>query len=142
MSCDYGVWYSERSLTNDEAATVYTALCEKWPFLAGENTSVRTFYDELTHHWPELGTVPSDKIGDKEYCPWSCEISHSGMAVVAACVWPMANKVGHFIEQLAAKHRLVFYDPQSDRLVLPKHRKTPQLNKRNWIRRLFHGSGE
>ena len=141
MSCDYGVWHSDKPLTNDEATKIYIALCDLWPFLEGEKPSVRTFYDELTKRWPELDTVPDEKVDDKEYCPWSCAISHSGMAVVTACVWPMADKVGQFIQQLAAKHRLVFYDPQSERLVLPEHLSALQDKKSSWIGRLFDRSG-
>jgi fido (protein-threonine AMPylation protein) len=73
MSCDYGFWHSETSLTNEESAKIYIGLCEQWPFLEGENRAVRAFYDELTRRWPELGTVPHEKIDDKDYCPWSCE---------------------------------------------------------------------
>ena len=85
MSCDYGVWHSETSLTKEEAAQIYLALCEQWPFLEGENAAIRDFYDELTRRWPEIDTVPEEKLGDHDYCPWSCEICHSGMAVVTAC---------------------------------------------------------
>jgi hypothetical protein len=123
MSCDYGVWYSDTPPTKEEAAKIYVALCEQWPFLQGENHGVRAFYNELTGRWPELDTVPEEKIDDKDYCPWSCAISHSGMAVVTPCVWSMAGKVGSSIEELARKYKLVFFDPQSERVVLPEHLK-------------------
>ena len=137
MSCDYGVWYSETRLTNKEAAKIYVALCEQWPFLEGEHPAVRDFYDELTRRWPEIDTVPDERIGDKDYCPWSCEISHSGIAVVTACVWSMADKVGAFIQELAIKHKLVFFDPQSERVLLPDHLATTQSKKRGWFGGLF-----
>jgi hypothetical protein len=137
MSCDYGVWHSETSMTNEEAAKIYTGLCEQWPFLEGENRSVRAFYDELTRRWPELDTVPDEKIDDKDCCPWSCAISHSGMAVVTACVWPMADKVGSLVKHLATKHQLVFFDPQSERVHLPRHLKSLPSKKGSWFRRVF-----
>ena len=140
MSCDYGVWYSDKPLTGKEAATIYLALCEQWPFLEGEKPDVRAFYDELTKRWPELDTVPDEKIEDKDYCPWSCEISHSGMAVVAACVWSMADKVGSVVQDLAIKHKLVFFDPQSDRVHLPDHLKAMHVSEPSWLRRVFGGS--
>jgi hypothetical protein len=138
MSCDYGVWYSETPLTNEEAAKIYVSLCEQWPFLEGEYPMVRAFYDELTRHWPELDTVSEEKIDDKEYCPWSCAISHSGIAVVTACVWPMADKVGSFVKDLATKHQLVLFDPQSERVHLPERLKATQVKKDGLLRRLFH----
>jgi hypothetical protein len=137
MSCDYGVWYSEAPLTNEEAAKIYVGLCEQWPFLEGENQAVRAFYDELTARWPELDSVPDEKIGDKNYCPWSCAISHSGAAVVTACVWSMADKVGSIIKELARKHELVFYDPQDDRVRLPDRQESRQVRKGGWLQRLF-----
>lgn len=142
MSCDYGVWYSEAAVTNAEAAKIYLGLCEKWPYLEGESPAVRAFYDELTTRWPELDAVPDDKIDDKDLCPWSCEISHSGMAVVTACVWSMADKVGHFVEELAIKHRLVFFDPQSERVRVPEHLMAMQGRKSSWWSRFFGGSAE
>jgi len=141
MSCDYGVWHSETSLTNEEAAKIYVALCEQWPFLDGENRAVRAFYDELTKRWPELDTVPDEKIDDKNYCPWSCAISHSGMAVVTACVWSMADKVGSFVKELATRHQLVFFDPQSERVHLPEQMKSLTGKKSGWFGRVFGGSG-
>ncbi len=140
MSCDYGVWYSEAPLTTEEATTIYVALCEQWPFLQGENEAVRTFYRELTGHWPEIDTVPDEKIDDHEYCPWSCEISHSGMAVVTACVWPMGGKVGTYMKDLATKHKLVFYDPQSERVTLPEHLRSRSAKRGTWLGRVFSRS--
>jgi hypothetical protein len=119
MSCDYAVWQSERPLTDDEAGRIYQRLCESWPHLEGHSPELQAFYDELTARWPEIDTLPEDRVGDFDYCPWSCALDHSGMAVVMACVWPKANKVGDFVQQLAAKHGLVFYDPQSDLVIMP-----------------------
>jgi hypothetical protein len=137
MSCDYGVWYSETPLTDKEAAEIYVCLCEQWPFFAGENQAVRAFYDELTKRWPELDAVPEGRVGDTEYCPWSCAISRSGMAVVTSCVWSMADKVGSFLEELAVKHELVFFDPQSERVNLPARLKAMQAKENSGLRRLL-----
>jgi hypothetical protein len=140
MSCDYGVWYSDNPLTNEEATKIYLALCERWPYLEGENKAVRVFYDELIRRWPEVDMVPDEKIDDKDYCPWSCAISHSGMAVVTACVWSMAGKVGEVIEELAVKHKLVFFDPQSERVRLPEHLEAMRAERGGWLRRLLSRS--
>ena len=120
MSCDFGIWHSDKLLTNQEAAQIYVRLCEEWPFLEGENPAVRAFYDDLTKRWPELDTVPDEKVDDADYCPWSCAISHSGMAVVVSCVWPKSDDVAAFVQGLAAKHQLILYDPQADKVHLPQ----------------------
>jgi hypothetical protein len=66
MSCDYGAWYSETSVTKEEAAKIYIALCEEWPSLEGENASVRDFSNDLTKRWPEVDTIPEERIDDHE----------------------------------------------------------------------------
>ena len=73
MSFDLGVWHSDVPLTDDEAAEIYTKLCESKLALSGENKAVEAFYNELTSRWPEIDTVP-DKIDDTDYCPWSCAL--------------------------------------------------------------------
>ena len=134
MSCDYGVWYSEKALTDKEAAGIYIRLCDNWPFLEGENHAVAAFYEELTGRWPEIDSIAEERVGDFEYCPWSVAIDHSGMAVIMACVWPKADEVGSFVQQLAAKHKLIFYDPQSDRVHLPDHLKA---KRQSFLKKLF-----
>jgi len=105
MSFDLGVWHSEVPLTDKEAAKIYVALCEKWPYLKGESPSIAAFYYDLTAQWPEIETMPEDQIDNKEYCPWSCSLNHSGMAVIMACVWSMADDVAAFVEALAKEVR-------------------------------------
>ena len=120
MSFDLGVWHSDRPLTDGEAAQTYVRLCEEWPYLNGENPAVATFYDELVMHWPEIDTVPEEKLDDMDYCPWSVALNHSGMAVVMSCVCSMADKVAGFVQGLATKHHLVLFDPQANRVHLPQ----------------------
>jgi hypothetical protein len=123
MSFDLAVWYSHRPLRNEEAGEIYVQLCEQWPSLEGENLSVAAFYDELTKRWPEIDTVPDDKVDDTDYCPWSCALNHSGMAVVMPCVWSKADDVAEFVHKLAQKHGLVLYDPQTGIVYLPEQLK-------------------
>jgi hypothetical protein len=107
-------------LTDKEAAEIYVHLCENWPYLEGESLSVAAFYDDLTRRWPEIDTVPEEEIDNKDYCPWSCALNRSGMAVVMPCVWSMAEDVEAFVRGLATKHGLVLFDPQSGTVSLPE----------------------
>jgi hypothetical protein len=136
MSFDLGVWYSDNTLSDEAASEIYLRLCEDGPFLEGENPAVAAFYRELTEHWPEIDTVPEEKIGDFDYSPWSCALDHGGMSVVMMCVWPMAERVAAFVQELATKHKLVLFDPQANRVFLPEHL---SHRKRNWLARLFGG---
>ena len=121
MSCDLGVWFSDKSLTSKQAGEVYVALCEGSLALEGESPQVSAFYIELTNKWPEIDTIPEDKIDDHDYCPWSCAMERSGMHVLMSCVWSKAKDVAEFVEKLAAKHGLLFYDPQEDEVRLPRN---------------------
>ena len=120
MSFDLGVWHTRTPVSDTEAAEVYVHLCEDWPYLEGDSQSVTAFYDELTARWPEIDTVPDEKIDDHGYCPWSCALCHSGMAVVMSSVWSMADDVFAFVSSLARKHKLVLFDPQSGTVSLPE----------------------
>ena|SRR5208337_5302636 len=124
MSFDLGVWHSEVPLTNAQAAEIYVHLCQNWPYLKGESPSIAAFYDDLIRRWPEIDTVPEEEIDNMNYCPWSCALPHSGMAVVMACVWSMAEEVEAFVKDLAKKHGLVLFDPQSDTVSLPEQLQT------------------
>src|SRR5262249_53503412 len=77
------------------------------------------FYAELIASHPERNAVPEDKVGDYDYCPWSCELDHSPGHVIVNCVWSKARYVGRFVETLARKHGLVVYDPQSEKVIYP-----------------------
>jgi hypothetical protein len=136
MSFDLAVWHSETPLTGREAQGIYAKLCENWPYLEGTQPTVDAFYRELTEKWPEIDTIPEEKVDDFDFCPWSCALNHSGMAIVLSCVWPKAEEVAKRTIELAEKHQLVLYDPQTNGVVLPS---SLQNRKRPWHKRLFGG---
>jgi hypothetical protein len=81
--------------------------------------SIDRFYDELTDRYPELDDVPETRIDDMDYSPWSCRIARSPGYVIASCVWSKADEVRLSISELARKHRLAFFDPQSGIIFYP-----------------------
>jgi len=119
MSFDLGVWYPHERLTNSQAGELYLALCDGTVESPDPHPAVDAFYQELTAKHPEIDTVPEVRIGDHDYCPWSCEIDHSPGHVIMSCVWPRADDVGALVDQLARKHGLAVYDPQSERITYP-----------------------
>jgi hypothetical protein len=119
VSFDLGIWDKQLGL----APGIYSRLCEGTLAPNGESAAIGSFYDELTRRWPEIDSVPEERIGDLEYCPWSCSIERSGMHVIVNCVWPKADAVAIYVYELAAKHELVLYDPQADKIHLPKSAK-------------------
>jgi hypothetical protein len=137
MSFDLGVWHSDEPLTDKEAGEIYLQLCEEWPYLAGECPAVAAFYQELIEHWPEIDTVPEERVGNFDFSPWSGELCHSGMAVVMSCVWTKADDVALYVKILARKHDLLLFDPQISRVILPERLRPA---KRGLLQRVFRRS--
>jgi hypothetical protein len=119
MSFDLGVWFTPKRLTDAEAQALYADLCDSRTEGVTAHTAVDAFYTELTGRYPEIDTVPYERIDDHDYCPWSCALDRSPGHVVMACVWPQAEKVERFVRALAAKHALALYDPQQARISYP-----------------------
>jgi hypothetical protein len=119
MSFDLGVWYPSKRLTDDEAGELYVALCKSQTVGVTPHHKVEAFYTELTDRYPEIDTIPEDRIDDHDYCPWSCALDRSAGHVIMPCVWSQAENVERFVRQLAKKHGLATYDPQQGRVFYP-----------------------
>ena len=124
MSFDLGIWDKQIGTTAD----VYLKLCEGEFTPEGTSQALLDFYLELTRRWPEMDSIPEERIGDFDYCPWSTgPLERSGMHIIINCVWPKAQDVGEYVSALAYKHGLVLYDPQEDAIKLPR-----TYRKRSW----------
>ena len=119
MSFDLSVWYPQERIANKEAGELYVRLCDGDTSRVVPNPAIDAFYAELTARYPEIGTVPTEKIDDHDRCPWSCKLDHSPAHVIMSCVWPKATDVGRLVQELARKHGLAMYDPQSDVVTYP-----------------------
>jgi len=119
MSFDLGVWYPHERLSHAQAGKLYVALCEGTAPNPAPHPAVDAFYQELTARWPEIDTVPDDKVDDRDYCPWSCEIDRFPGHIIMAAVWSKADDVDALVKQLARKHGLAVFDPQSERIIYP-----------------------
>jgi hypothetical protein len=86
----------------------------------------------LTEKHPEIDTVPEDRLDDHEYCPWSAALDRSPGHVIMPCVWSKADYVTGLVHELARKHGLAVYDPQSDRVTYPDEATSPGDGKRRW----------
>ena len=120
MSYDLAVWFPrERSGKQLEAGEFYGHLCDGNHEDVLPNPAVDAFYAELTDRYPEIDSIPEERIDDHDYCPWSCSLDHSPGHVILSCVWSQAENVARFVFDLAKRHGLVVYDPQSDRSTYP-----------------------
>jgi hypothetical protein len=109
MTFDGAIWHSEISLSSGEASHIYASLCRGEIPGRGVTPSpaVEAFHGELTGEWPEIESI--------------CKLNRSGAYVVLSCEWSKAEEVHLLLQHLAAKHGLVFFDPQSEEVYLPDH---------------------
>jgi hypothetical protein len=116
MSCDHAVWFPSRRLSNEEAGALYVRLCEGDTSEVTPNGAIDAFYNELTAKHPQIDDIPEDRIDDHEYCPWSIAFDRSPGHLIMCCVWSRADYVSGLLQELARKHGLALYDPQSERI--------------------------
>jgi len=119
MSYDLAVWYPQQRIGNEEAKELYLRLCDGESSGVLQHPAINAFYAELTAKHPEIDTIPEERIADKDFCPWSCALDHSSSHVIMCCVWSKATYVHQLVKELARKHGLALYDPQSDKVIYP-----------------------
>ena len=117
MSFDLGVWFPQKRISNREASELYARLCDGDLTGVTPHPAVDAFYAELTERHPEIDTIPEERFGDHDHCPWSCSLDHSPGYVIMSCVWSRAKYVEELVENLARKHGLAVFDPQSDEVI-------------------------
>jgi hypothetical protein len=132
MSCDLGVWYPHQRLGDAEAGARYVGLCEGSVEDFPSHPAVDAFYRELISKYPEIDTVPDDKLDDHDYCPWSCAIDHTPGHVILCCVWSKAEYVIGIVLALAEKHGLAVFDPQAGAIHYSRSPNAPE--RRPWWR--------
>ena len=114
MSFDLGVWQSNEALTAAEASRIYGSFChsEIPARVVQDSPAVEAFYADLIGKWPETG--------NRDLSPWAGPLHHSGSCVLMSCFWPKAESVYPFVAELAARHGLVLFDPQSEEVYSPE----------------------
>jgi hypothetical protein len=119
MSFDLVVWYPQKRIANKEAQELYARLCDNDTSGVAPYPAIDKFYAELTAKHPEINAIPEEKIDDHDYCPWSCALDRSPSYVIMSCVWSKATDVHRLVQDLARKHGLAIYDPQSAVVTYP-----------------------
>jgi len=116
------VWNTRVRLTDAEASTLYGELCDSVTSGVTPHPAIEAFYSELTAKHPEIDAIPDDRIDDTDYCPWSIAFDRSPGHLIMNCVWSKAEYVDGLIRQLARKHGLAVFDPQSGKIQYPDSR--------------------
>lgn len=97
--------------TEKDASRIYGQLCKSDTSVVEPSPKVDAFFEELSRLHPDLNDLPDD---DADNSPWSCGFDKSAGHLIVSCRWSRADEIAELIENLAEKHKLVFYDPQSD----------------------------
>jgi hypothetical protein len=136
MSYDLGIWSSRRALTSKQATEIYVALCPDDFDEVDPDTSlidpqpdarerISAFLAELTQYYPPPSSLPGDQT---ERNIWSCDFETSDIHVLLSirpsCVM-VPNGPLRLIQDLAAKHELVLFDPTDDSVILPPSLQSP-----------------
>lgn len=134
MSFDLAVWEGQRPESDRAAAAAYQLLVERLE--SGDTDAppsprITAYVEALLDRWPDL-----TEAGGEE-SPWADGplISNAfGAAIYFSMVWSRADEVSAFAAQLAERHGLVCYDPQSETLLPPApHGHRPA--RRSWFGR-------
>lgn len=159
MSFDLCVWYADQPVTQTQAADFCERFQSELVFLRRQ-PAFDAFFKEVLAKYPNLGgrgdelerslEVPFSLLqtvdGKSEYkppagafnlepderSPWSGTVSPHGYAAWFTIRLDHAEEVAPFVTKAAAKHGIAVYDPQSNKLLLPKlpsgpAKKTPLL---------------
>lgn len=118
MSYDLAIWHSDEPLTADQADSIYGAIAEQpesAPVKA--HPSIAAFYADLCAKYPDLDTLAGEEI---EASPWAGGFDRSDAFLMMNLSWgDRLEEAAAFVAELAAKHRLVCYDPQGQNVYLP-----------------------
>lgn len=113
MSFDLAVWFEDRPITALEAASRFLDWCEGDGEPGEPRPEVAAFLAELTARFPDL---TADNYASS---PWSAPLTVGEDVVLASAVFPRAAEVCRAVLELAGRHRLVVFDPQSGTVLNP-----------------------
>jgi hypothetical protein len=132
ISYDLAVWHSDKPLTKDEAVHRYQQLCDGNISVVTPHETINLFYKELTALHPEIDDIPEEDIDNTDLCPWSIAFDKSAGHLIMCCVWPKAEHVNNLVKQLATKHSLSMFDPQTESLFVPNEQVSTSTKKPWW----------
>lgn len=111
-----GVWNSDAAISDGEAAELYVTLSDGSYVPAQFNAQVYAFYCRLVLCYPEIDLVPEHEL---DACPWACALDVSDGHVIMAIQSNKFATVVQAVLELADRHGLVCFDPQSGKVYLP-----------------------
>ena len=123
------VWHSRTAISSSKAVSLYEDLLDQDSVPLGEEADVYAFYNELCSRYPENEMLTDEDVDDS---PWSCAHDRSGMHVLMTVRPEMAAETIPVILELAQRHGLVCFDPQSKMVFLPSNLETRPSRLTTW----------
>ncbi|UJR83071.1 hypothetical protein [Sandaracinus amylolyticus] len=116
MSFDIAVWEGPRPRDDDDAASTFASLANRYLEREPEHDEptparVRALIDAVRARFPD--DAPEDRVW--ALSPIDCD--QRGPLLYPHVRWDYAEVVLRVVSQLAAEHGLVCFDPQDERLV-------------------------
>lgn len=116
MSFDLAVWYTSEPITTQVAADIYSRLGDEPLADVESHPNINAFLEDLTARYPQIDDCDDDQIDD---CPWSDSFDQSDQHVLLSISYSRVKEMVAVIEELAAKHDLVYFNPQWPCVVYP-----------------------
>lgn len=113
MSFDLGVWYEPGPVTARHAADVYDRLAKGEDDVVAADKRNLAFHAELIARFPRLETLSDEDLGAS---PWSVSPDANDRRVILSMGWGRAADTARAVLELAERHQLVCFDPQTGRV--------------------------
>lgn len=110
------VWWSRTPMSSTEATGFYRDLLDEKRVPLGEEAQVYAFYNELCTRYPENEMLSDEELEDS---PWACTHERSGVHVIMAVNRERSAEVIPVVLELAQKHDLICFDPQTKNVFSP-----------------------
>jgi hypothetical protein len=134
MSYDLAVWFPKNAISATQALQTYKQLYRGNDNKLDADDRIVLFLQELVLTYPNLDSLPSFELDNS---PWDSNISINSKYVILQVKWTRAEEMASFVEQLATKHFLLFFNPQTQKLVLPEHLQKKRVKRNHWWSFLF-----
>ena len=135
MSFDLGVWDAERPPRVAEAEARYEQLCEGSDPAEAPSARVTAFVEECERRWPG---GDDDGFDESPWASWPLTGQRTPTGLVANIVPGAATEMFGEWAEMAERHGLVLYDPQSGVVKIPSRLSfdaQPRARRQGWFGR-------
>jgi hypothetical protein len=111
VSFDLLVWNPGRRIDESDAQREYEVLAQRLESEGSVDPRLAAFMEELAAQFPGIESCVNDD--DYDHCPWADEFGNPASFAILCMRWGWQKEPSRVIVELARKHGLTVYDPQS-----------------------------